>query len=151
MRVLLQRISEAWVEINGASGSRAGAGLLALVGFQRGDHERMLDPMAAKVANMRIFEDEDGRMNRSLLDCKGDLVVVPQFTLYADCRKGRRPAFSGALESDPAAMLFEQFCRVCGEFVPEVIRGTFGAEMMVHLVNDGPVTILLNSEELNLG
>lgn len=150
MRVVLQRISEACVISDGVPGPKAGKGLLALVGFGRGDDEKLLTPMAEKIVNLRIFEDGDGRMNNSLLDSGGELVVVSQFTLYADSRKGRRPGFSGALDAADAMTLFERFCTICGKFVPAVTPGVFGAEMQVHLVNDGPVTILLDSAELGL-
>jgi D-tyrosyl-tRNA(Tyr) deacylase len=151
MRVILQRIGEARVIAEGEAGPKAGNGLLALVGFQQGDHAALLEPMAGKIVNLRIFEDSGGRMNRSLLDDEGDLVLVSQFTLYADCRKGRRPGFSSALEPSLAKELFESFCQVCRQMTPSVITGVFGARMAVHLVNDGPVTILLDSAELGLG
>ena len=151
MRIVLQRISEAQVDIEGVRGTRAGAGLLALVGFRDGDHDRLLEPMSSKIVDLRIFEDADGRMNRSLLDVEGDLVLVPQFTLYADCKKGRRPGFSEAMAPIPASELFETFCQICEEIVPSVTRGKFGADMKVHLVNDGPVTFILDSTELRLG
>ena len=138
------------MDIEGVQGARAGAGLLALVGFREGDHNRLLEPMAAKIAHLRIFEDTEGRMNQSLLDIEGDLVLVSQFTLYADCKKGRRPGFSEAMASAPAAELFENFCQFCGNIVSSVSRGEFGADMKVHLVNDGPVTIILDSAELGL-
>ena len=139
------------MEIERERGNRAGAGLLALVGFREGDHENLLKPMSSKIVELRIFEDTEGRMNRSLLDIEGDLVLVPQFTLYADCQKGRRPGFSDAMAPLPASELFEKFCQICQEFVPSVGRGKFGADMKVHLVNDGPVTIILDSSELRLG
>lgn len=151
MRILLQRIKEARVDVEGVAGRRAGAGLLALVGFRRGDEEKLLEPMAAKLANLRIFDDGRGRMNLSLLDAGGDLVLVSQFTLYADCRKGRRPGFSDALAPDLAEPHFERFRRICAGILPTVITGSFGAEMQVHLVNDGPVTIMLDSAQLGLG
>lgn len=151
MRVLLQRISDALVIAEGVAGPKAGKGLLALVGFRQGDHAGLLEPMAIKIVHLRIFEDSSGRMNRSLLDSEGDLVLVPQFTLYADCRKGRRPGFSNALEPSLAESLFEGLCQLCQRMAPSVITGVFGAHMQVHLVNDGPVTILLDSAELGLG
>jgi D-tyrosyl-tRNA(Tyr) deacylase len=150
MRIVLQRISEARVDVEGVQGERAGAGLLALVGFREGDHNRLLEPMASKIAHLRIFEDQEGRMNKSLLDIEGDLVLVSQFTLYADCKKGRRPGFSEAMASAQAAELFENFCRFCGNVISSVSRGEFGTDMKVHLVNDGPVTIILDSAELGL-
>ena len=151
MRILLQRISEVRVDVQGVPGPEAGRGLLALVGFRIGDSENLLEPMASKLVNLRVFADEDGRMNLSLLDSGGALAAVSQFTLYADCRKGRRPGFTDALETGPASTLFEQFCGICRGIAPKVITGVFGAEMQLHLVNDGPVTILLDSAELGLG
>jgi len=151
MRLLLQRIREGWVEFKDAAPTpRAGRGLLALVGFKEGDDAALLEPMARKMVNMRVFNDPDGRMNLSLLEIGGDLVVVSQFTLYADCRKGRRPGFSGALEPEQASALFDRFGELCRGLVPSVRLGVFGAEMQVNLVNDGPVTILLDSSELGL-
>jgi D-tyrosyl-tRNA(Tyr) deacylase len=151
MRLLLQRIKEGWVEFSDAAPTpQAGAGLLALGGFREGDVAILLEPMAAKMVNLRVFNDTEGRMNLSLLDIGGDLLVVSQFTLYADCKKGRRPGFSGALAPDQAAAMFEQFTEVCRSYVPSVITGEFGAAMRVNLVNDGPVTILLDSAELGL-
>lgn len=150
MRILLQRVSEVRVDVQDVPGPGAGRGLLALVGFRMGDSGNLLEPMAAKLANLRIFADESGRMNLSLLDCGGALAVVSQFTLYADCRKGRRPGLSDALDTGPASALFEQFCGICRGIAPNVITGVFGAEMQIHLVNDGPVTMLLDSTELGL-
>ncbi len=151
MRILLQRVTRARVDLAGRAGDEAGPGLLALVGFRTGDGAELLRPMASKMTHLRIFADAEGRMNRSLLDSGASLVVVSQFTLYADCRKGRRPGYSDALEPRRAAALFEEFATVCREVAPEVILGTFGADMQVHLTNDGPVTILLDSAELGLG
>ncbi len=150
MRILLQRVMEAWVDIRGSATPKIGPGLLALVGFQHGDRSELLEPMAGKMVNLRIFDDDQGRMNLSLLDAGGGLAVVSQFTLYADVRKGRRPGFSGALEPEKAVVLFEEFGGICRSWVPSAIMGEFGAGMQVHLVNDGPVTILLDSAELGL-
>ena len=150
MRILVQRVAEAWVEIEDVPSRKAGRGLLGLIGFRKGDEAALVAPMAEKFLNLRIFEDAQKRMNLSLLDVAGDLVVVPQFTLYADCRKGRRPGFSGALEPEYAQALFIRFQEACRATVPEMISGEFGATMQVHLVNDGPVTILLDSSELLL-
>jgi D-tyrosyl-tRNA(Tyr) deacylase len=147
MRLLIQRIAQGWVEAAGASTPRAGPGILALAGFHREDTPDAVETMAAKLVHLRIFEDEQGRMNRSLLDVRGDLVLVPQFTLYADCRKGRRPDFFAALAPVPAAGLFERLTSACRAWVPALTTGTFGAHMRVHLVNDGPVTILLDSRD----
>lgn len=149
MRVVLQRIREGWVEFNdGPPTRKAGRGLLALVGFEKRDEEGLLEPMASKMLNLRIMDDPSGRMNLSLLETGGDLLLVSQFTLYADCRKGRRPDFSGALAPEQAAALYGRFETICTAIANEVVVGVFGAEMQVNLVNDGPVTILLDSAEL---
>ena len=151
MRILVQRIREGWVDFpDSTPTARAEHGILALTGFSVDDDETLLEPMAAKMVHLRIFADAAGRMNDSLLDSGGALLLVPQFTLYADCRKGRRPGFSAALAPEPAKALFQRFEQVCRAHLPEVICGRFGAEMRVHLVNDGPVTILLDSAELGL-
>lgn len=148
MRILVQRVAEAWVEIEDVPTRKAGRGLLGLIGFHQADEAALVAPMAEKFLNLRIFEDAQKRMNLSLLDVAGDLVVVPQFTLYADCRKGRRPGFSEALEPERAKTLFTRFQEACRATFPEMISGEFGATMQVHLVNHGPVTILLDSSEL---
>ncbi|MDH4225784.1 MAG: D-aminoacyl-tRNA deacylase [Deltaproteobacteria bacterium] len=155
MRVLVQRVRQGWVEWDKASTPPIGLGLVALVGFCRGDTPRMLAPMARKMVELRIFPDETGRMNRSLGDLNlsgegGGLVLVPQFTLYADCRKGRRPGFFDSLEPGAASGLFDRFAAACREMCPRVEAGKFGADMRVHLTNDGPVTIWLDSRELGL-
>ncbi len=150
MRLVVQRIARAWVSYGETETPHVGTGLLALVGFHRDDSEGVLRPMAHKLLNLRVLNDDDGRMNRSLLDAGGGLALVPQFTLYADCRKGRRPSFVQAQEPAMAERLYDQFAGLCRELVPSLITGRFGSDMAVHLVNDGPVTILLDSEELRL-
>ena len=139
MRLVVQRIAQAWVSFGETETPHLGAGLLALVGFRRDDSEAVLLPMAHKLLNLRVLNDDDGRMNRSLLDAGGGLALVPQFTLYADCRRGRRPSFVQAQDPVVAEGLYDQFVALCRELVPTVITG-----------NDGPVTILLDSEELRL-
>ncbi|MEE8434777.1 MAG: D-aminoacyl-tRNA deacylase [bacterium] len=153
MRVLIQRVTSAKVEWEGGAAGPIGKGLLCLVGFGEGDEETLIAPIVDKLVNLRIFEDEGRRMNRSLLDLKGDLMLVPQFTLYADCSKGRRPGFSAALAPERAKEFFTRFEESCGDFSSHffsgrVFSGGFGASMQVHLVNDGPVTIMLDSEQL---
>ncbi len=148
MRAIVQRVSESWVELPARSTDRSGPGLLALVGFTHGDDAGLLEPMAGKMTGLRIFEDESGKMNLSLKDTGGGLVLVPQFTLYADLRRGRRPGFSQAMQAPEAAKLFEAFVRCCAGQVAHVISGKFGASMQVHLTNNGPVTIILDSAEL---
>ena len=150
MRLLVQRVSQAWVTMEGTQTPEAGRGLLVLVGFTAGDHQGLLEPLADKVVHLRVFPDGAGRMNLGLLEVAGDLVLVPQFTLYADCSKGRRPSFFQALEPQAAAALFEQFVAACRRWVPQATAGKFGADMQVHLVNDGPVTLWLDSAALRL-
>lgn len=153
VRVLIQRVTSARVEWEGGTAGPIGKGLLCLVGFGEGDAEGLIAPMVDKLVNLRIFEDAGGRMNRSLLELNGDLMLVPQFTLYADCRKGRRPGFSAALAAGRAKEFFTRFEESCGDFTGQdfsgrVFSGGFGASMQVHLVNDGPVTIMLDSQQL---
>jgi D-tyrosyl-tRNA(Tyr) deacylase len=151
MRVLVQRVKSAWVTFeDGSETHHAGPGLLALVGFKAGDGAALLEPMARKMIDLRVFPDAEGRMNRSLLEAGGELTVVSQFTLYADCRKGRRPSFVGALEPARAEALYAEFVRRCERMATVAAQGRFGAMMNVHLVNDGPVTIMLDSDELGL-
>ena len=148
MRILVQRVRQASVDVRGQSTGQGQKGVLILVGFREGDKSTTIRPMVEKLVNLRIFEDQDGKMNRSLLEVGGDLVVVSQFTLYADCRKGRRPSFIHALAPEPAREMFEETVAVCQNLVSKVFQGEFGAEMQVSLVNDGPVTIMLDSDEL---
>lgn len=154
MRILVQRIAEGWVETNGIATLRAGHGLLALVGFRTGDAESLLEPMATKLIHLRVLADDHGRMNRALPETGGRLLLVPQFTLYADSSEGRRPSFVRAMPPAQAQDLYDRFvtcCRnLCAPAGVEVLTGTFGAMMQVHLVNDGPVTILLDSTELGM-
>jgi D-aminoacyl-tRNA deacylase len=155
MRIVVQRVLSAHVEWDGAApdsigAGPIGAGLLCLVGLHREDGPAVLEPMAEKLLHLRIFEDEMARMNRSLLETGGGLVLVPQFTLYADVRKGRRPGFADAMAPEAARVLYERFVGVCARQLSQVQSGRFGAHMRVHLVNDGPVTVLLDSAELGL-
>jgi D-tyrosyl-tRNA(Tyr) deacylase len=151
MRILVQRVKTAWVRFQeGGETPHSGAGLLAFAGFRDGDTEGLLEPMARKLIQLRVFPDEAGKMNRALADVSGDLVVVSQFTLYADLRKGRRPSFVDALEPAAAERLYQRFVELCSREARVVTSGRFGAMMDVHLVNDGPVTLLLDSMELGL-
>lgn len=143
MRVVLQRVSEARVTVHGDMVGSVGRGLLLLVGIAPGDGPAELAWMAKKVVGLRIFPDAEGRMNRSLLDVEGGILAISQFTLYGDCRRGRRPSFVGAAPPDLASPLYDRFCELLeAEGVP-VGRGIFGADMAVSLVNDGPVTLVL--------
>lgn len=145
MRALLQRVSGAGVSVEGEEVSHIGPGLLVLLGVARGDSAEDARRLAGKVARLRIFEDEAGKMNLSVTDVGGEVLVVSQFTLLANCRKGRRPSFIGAAEPQEAEALYEVFVEeLRGRSVP-VVTGVFQAHMHVSLTNDGPVTILLES------
>ena len=146
MRVLLQRVTRAQVTVDEGMLSSIGPGLMALVGVGPGDTAEVASSLADKSCDLRIFRDDDGRTNRSLIDTGGAMLVVSQFTLYGDTRKGRRPSFIGAAPPELAAELVEVFAGVVEARGIEVGRGRFGAEMAVELVNDGPMTIWLDSE-----
>ena len=151
MRVLIQRVREASVRVGRREIGRIGPGFVLLVGIGREDIESngaALEPMARKVLNLRIIEDEQGKMNRSLLDARGQILAVSQFTLHADCRRGRRPGFTPAAPPDQARPLFDRFVQILRDHGPKVQTGQFGAPMQVGLINDGPVTIWLDSTEL---
>lgn len=144
MRVVLQRVSRASVSISGRVVGEIGQGLALLVGFTEGDGEDAVRWMAEKIVGLRVFSDEEGKMNLSLSDVAGDLLVVSQFTLYGDTRKGRRPSFIHAAHPDLATPLYHQFLELLQENAPaRVESGEFGAMMDVELVNAGPVTLVL--------
>jgi D-aminoacyl-tRNA deacylase len=148
MRAVVQRVRRAQVTVEGEVVGAIGPGLLVLLGAGAGDDEGDLAYVVDKVVNLRIFADEAGKMNRSVLDLGGGVLVVSQFTLFGDARKGRRPAFTGALEPVAARALYEQAPgRLRAAGVAEVATGVFAADMQVELVNDGPVTILLDSSK----
>lgn len=146
MRAVLQRVSQAGVSVDGVRIAEIGMGLLVLLGVEQGDDERAADYLAEKIAGLRIFEDETGKMNLSVSDCSGELLVVSQFTLLADCRKGRRPGFSRAALPGLAEPLCGYFVDCLRQKGLPVRTGRFQAEMAVDLVNDGPVTIILDSQ-----
>jgi D-tyrosyl-tRNA(Tyr) deacylase len=143
MRLVLQRVSSGKVSVEGKQVASIGAGLVILLGIAPGDGEAQAHALAEKVAHLRIFEDEGGKMNRSLLDSGGEAIVVSQFTLYADTRKGRRPSFTDAALPDTARPLVERFAARLGELGVPTQTGEFGAKMLVEIANDGPVTIIL--------
>ncbi len=143
MRIVLQRVSRARVTVDGRVTGEIGPGLLLLVGFTDGDGEDALAWMAEKVAGLRIFADDEGKMNRSVHDAGGGLLVVSQFTLYGDTRKGRRPSFVEAARPEVAIPLYERFLELLRATGLPVRTGEFGAMMQVELVNDGPVTLIL--------
>ena len=143
MKVVLQRVSRASVSVQGSVRAEIGAGLLALLGVAQGDGEEQAERLAGKVARLRVFEDDTGRFDRSLLDTGGAALVVSQFTLLADATKGNRPSFTAAAPPEHAEPVYERFCAALREHGVVVQQGVFGARMEVELVNDGPVTIVL--------
>jgi D-tyrosyl-tRNA(Tyr) deacylase len=147
MRAVLQRVSRAKVEVGGVVTGEIGTGLLILLGVSATDTEKDANFLVDKTINLRIFDDTEGKMNLSLLDVGGSLLVVSQFTLYADTRRGRRPSYIGAARPDEANRLYEYFIEESQKHVGEVATGRFQALMDVELVNDGPVTIILESPE----
>ncbi len=147
MRVVLQRVSEARVRIAGEVAGEIGRGYALLVGFQSGDTQVEIDWMADKIVGLRVFPDNDGKMNLALDEIGGDMLVVSQFTLYGDVRKGRRPSFVAAASPEIAVPLYERFVQALRRRAPgRVETGEFGALMEVELVNEGPVTLLLERE-----
>ena len=145
MRAVIQRIKESSVNVEGQIVGRTGLGLLVLLGVAQGDGPSDADYLVNKITNLRIFEDKNGKMNRSLLETGGEMMVVSQFTLLADCRKGRRPSFVNAAEPDLAVKLYEYFVEQVRSRGINVATGRFGALMEVALINAGPVTIILES------
>lgn len=145
MRAVVQRVREAWVTVEGETVGKIGPGLVVLIGVRQDDAPADAVYLADKIANLRIFEDDAGKMNRSLLDTGGAALIVSQFTLYGDARKGRRPSFTEAASGEAAQALYEAVCAKVAEAGVPVARGVFGAKMTVALVNDGPVTLLLDS------
>lgn len=148
MRAVLQRVARARVEVDGETIGAVGRGLLVLLGVERGDAARDAELMAKKTAELRLFEDEQGKMNLSLEEIGGEVLVVSQFTLAADCRKGRRPGFSGAAAPEEANVLYENYVMLLRRRGLTVATGRFQAMMQVSLTNDGPVTFLLDSNKV---
>ncbi len=148
MRFIIQRVTHAQVEAEGKIIGKIGKGFLVLVGIGQGDNREIADKMIRKLANMRIFEDENGKTNLSLQEVSGELLLVSQFTLYADCKKGNRPSFTKAGSPELAESLYQYIISECQSLIPVVETGFFGAYMKVSLLNDGPFTILLDSEEI---
>ncbi len=148
MRIVLQRVSEASVSVDGETVAAIGRGLLLLVGVAEGDDDAEARRLAQKCAEMRIFSDDEGRFNLSLLDIKGEALVVSQFTLLADVRRGRRPSFADAARPEAAEPLVEAFAQAMRDAGVPAQTGRFGAKMRVALVNEGPVTVVLDSRDL---
>ena len=146
MRVVVQRVKHASVTINGTVNGKINNGFLVLLGIQSTDSEQDVDYLVKKVTNLRIFSDENDKMNLSLKDVNGELLIVSQFTLYANCKEGNRPSFVEAANPDVAIPLYEYFVSECKKIIPVVETGIFGADMKVDLLNDGPVTIIMDSK-----
>ena len=147
MRLVIQRVTHASVTIEGALKSKIGSGLLILVGIEDADSDADINWLAQKVVNLRIFDDENGVMNRSVVDVEGEILIVSQFTLHAMTAKGNRPSYIRASKPDFAIPMYEKFCAKMSELLgKEVGTGQFGADMKVELLNDGPVTILIDSQ-----
>lgn len=148
MKLVIQRVTEASVSIEENCVGKIGRGYLVLLGVGEGDNEEIAEKMFEKMMKLRIFADQDGKTNCSIKDVKGELLIVSQFTLYADCRKGNRPSFIKAGKPDRAKELYEYFLQLAEERYGSCEHGEFGADMQVSLCNDGPFTIVLDSEEI---
>lgn len=148
MRFLIQRVTRADVSVDGQTIGKINQGFLVLIGIAKEDNEEIVDKLIRKLIGLRIFEDENGKTNLSLSDVDGQLLLISQFTLYADCKRGNRPGFTNAGAPEKANELYEYIIGKCREQVPVVETGRFGADMKVSLTNDGPFTILLDSETL---
>ncbi len=146
MKVVWQRVKEASVTVNNEVVASIGKGCLVLVGVEKGDTEKDVEFVADKCVNLRVFSDDNNRLNLSLIDIKGEILVVSQFTLCGDCRKGRRPSFTDAASPDMGRQYYERLCEVIETKGVGVKRGVFQADMQVSLVNDGPVTLIIESQ-----
>lgn len=148
MRLVIQKVSQSSVKIDGKIVGAIEKGYMVLVGITNGDDETLVEKMVDKLVNLRIFEDENDKLNLSLLDVNGSILSISQFTLYANCKKGRRPSFIDAAKSDVSSPLYDYFNKMLEKKGVKVERGVFGAMMEVSLINDGPVTIILDSKEI---
>jgi D-tyrosyl-tRNA(Tyr) deacylase len=147
MKALIQRVSQASISVKDSIIGEIGRGLVVLVGIREGDDESAARYLAQKIVNLRIFEDSDGKLNLSAIDVKAQIMAISQFTLYADCRRGRRPSFTMAAKPETSLPLYKKFVNFLRETELEIKQGEFGAHMLVKIFNDGPVTIILDSDE----
>ncbi len=143
MKIVVQRVKNAQVDVEGNTVGKIGVGFLVLLGVTHGDTKEQADYLVKKLCNLRVFTDENDKMNLSIKDVNGQLLIVSQFTLYADCSNGNRPSFTEAAKPDQANELYEYFCKQCENNEIHVEKGIFGADMKVSLINDGPVTIII--------
>ncbi|WP_337405422.1 D-aminoacyl-tRNA deacylase [Suilimivivens sp.] len=148
MKLVIQRVQEASVSVDQEVVGKIGHGFMVLLGVSQTDTEEIAEKMFQKLLKLRIFEDENGKTNLDIKSVNGELLIISQFTLYADCRHGNRPSFIGAGTPDQANALYEYFLSQCRKEIPVVEQGIFGAHMMVSLINDGPFTIVLDSNEI---
>ena len=148
MKVVIQRVTHGSVTIDGEVRGKIGKGFLVLIGIGQEDTKEIADKMVRKLVNMRIFEDEEGRTNLGLKDVQGELLLISQFTLYADCKKGNRPSFTAAGGPEMAETMYQYIIEECKKEIAVVEQGEFGADMKVELLNDGPFTIILDSRDI---
>lgn len=148
MRAVVQRVSYSSVSVNGIVVGEIKKGFNVLLGISKDDTIEDVKYLKDKIVNLRVFEDEEGKLNKSLKEVKGELLVISQFTLYGDCRKGRRPNFMEALGGEEAEKLYTEFLNLCREDVGDIKAGVFGAEMLVDIKNDGPVTLIIDSKKV---
>lgn len=148
MRLVIQRVNNASCKVDASITGQIENGFMILVGFGLNDDKNIVEKLAEKVSKLRVFEDEEGKMNKSLFDVSGKILSISQFTLYADCSKGNRPSFTNALSGDKAIELYRYFNDCLRKLNISVEEGIFGADMKINLLNDGPVTIILDSEDL---
>ncbi len=148
LRAVVQRVTSGSVTTDSRVIGQIGRGLVVLLGIGQEDTQQDIDYLADKIVNLRVFEDENGKMNTSLLDVKGELLIVSQFTLYGDCRKGKRPSYDSAARPEAAQLLYNSFVKKTSEYGLKVETGKFQADMLVNIQNDGPVTLLLDSKKI---
>lgn len=146
MRVVVQKCIESSVTVNNEIISKIGKGLMVLVGFTHDDNENDIDYITKKVVNLRIFDDENGVMNKSIKDINGEILCISQFTLYGDTKKGNRPSYIEAMNGHEAVKLYDEFCYKMNEYI-STKKGVFGADMKIMLINDGPTTIIIDSKK----